>query len=47
VAPLFDPERVLERLAHRRMRFLGGLVGWLGGRRTPPRHTIVRRTRRH
>jgi amino acid transporter len=36
-ALLTDEERALQRLAHRRMRFLGGLVGWLGGRRTPPR----------
>lgn len=28
-------ERVLARLARSRMRFLGGLVGWLGGRATP------------
>jgi amino acid transporter len=35
-ARLLDGERVLARLARRRMRFLGGLVGWLGGRATPP-----------
>jgi APA family basic amino acid/polyamine antiporter len=35
--PLVEPERVRTRLSRRRMRFIGGLVGWLGGRRTPPR----------
>lgn len=30
-----DTERALHRLARRRMRFLGGLVGWLGARRSP------------
>jgi APA family basic amino acid/polyamine antiporter len=29
-------EHVLRRLERRRMRFLGGLVGWLAGRGTPP-----------
>ncbi|HLF72254.1 MAG TPA: APC family permease, partial [Dehalococcoidia bacterium] len=33
---LTETERVLAALARRRMRFLGGLVGWLGGHRTPP-----------
>lgn len=32
-----DRERVLARLARRRMRFLGGAVGMLAGHRTPPR----------
>lgn len=34
---LHDRERVLRRLARRRMRFLGGPVGWSRGHRTPPR----------
>ncbi|MFA7295629.1 MAG: APC family permease [Dehalococcoidia bacterium] len=37
IEPMLDPERVLARLARRRMRFLGGLVGWFGGHRTPAR----------
>jgi amino acid transporter len=36
LARLTDAERALMRLERRRMRFLGGLIGWLGGRRTPP-----------
>jgi APA family basic amino acid/polyamine antiporter len=35
LARLTETERALRRLERRRMRFLGGLVGWLGGRRTP------------
>jgi APA family basic amino acid/polyamine antiporter len=31
-----ETEHILRRLERRRMRFLGGLVGWLSGRRTPP-----------
>ncbi|TAK73612.1 MAG: amino acid permease [Dehalococcoidia bacterium] len=34
---LHDRERVLHRLARRRMRFLGGPVGWSRGHTTPPR----------
>ena len=34
---LHDRERVLGRLARRRMRFLGGPIGWSRGHRTPPR----------
>ena len=37
LATITDRERVLARLARRRMRFLGGAVGMLAGRRTPPR----------
>ncbi len=36
LAHVTQTEHVLEALARRRMRFLGGLVGWLGGRGTPP-----------
>jgi amino acid transporter len=32
---IIDPAIRLEHLSMRRMRFLGGLVGWFGGRRTP------------
>ena len=46
IEPMLDPERVLLRLARRRMRFLGGLVGWLGGRRTPPRQRTTGHARR-
>lgn len=34
---LHDRERVLARLARRRMRFLGGPIGWSRGHTTPPR----------
>ncbi|TAJ18591.1 MAG: amino acid permease [Dehalococcoidia bacterium] len=32
-----DRERILRRLARRRMRFLGGPMGWSRGHTTPPR----------
>ena len=34
-ALLTETEHVLAWLERRRMRFLGGFIGWLGGRRTP------------
>jgi len=37
VEALHERERVLRRLERRRMRFLGALVGWLAGRRSPDR----------
>jgi APA family basic amino acid/polyamine antiporter len=36
LARVTETAHVLRQLERRRMRFLGGLVGWLGGRRTPP-----------
>jgi amino acid transporter len=36
IAYLTSTENVLSGFGRRRFRFLGGLVGWLGGRGTPP-----------